>query len=130
MPTPSYKSVFADPGSHVDFFTVAEDNEFEGQHFDRKQASRADINGALSKNEFEKLKELIESTISAFANADGGVLVLGVTKCGDVAGLGHLKESQVNGLLNLTSMTGPVIQAKLHPITIGEDTRRVALFKV
>ena len=130
MPTPDYKSVFSDPASHVDFITVAEDNAFEGQHFDRKQASRADGNGALSKNELKKLKELIESTMSAFANADGGVLVLGVTITGDVAGLDHLNESQINGLLNLSSMVGAVIQAKLHPVAVGNDTRRIALFRV
>lgn len=68
--------------------------------------------------------------MSAFANADGGVLVLGVTTKGDFAGLNHLSESQINSLLNLKSMVGAVITPKLHSIVVGEDTRRIALFKV
>ena len=130
MPAPDYKSVFVDPASHVDFITVADDGAFEGQHFDRKQASRPDTNGRLSKGEVDKLKEFIETTMSAFANADGGVLVLGVTTNGEVAGLNHLTENQINSLLNLRSIVGAVIQAKLHPIAVGQDTRHIALFKV
>ncbi|MCY3819522.1 MAG: putative DNA binding domain-containing protein [Gammaproteobacteria bacterium] len=130
MPAPDYKSVFADPASHVDFITVADDGAFEGQHLDRKQASRPDPHGRLLRGDFDKLKELIESTMSAFANADGGVLVLGVTTEGDVAGLNHLSESQINSLLNLKSMAGAVMTSKLHSIIVGEDTQRIALFKV
>ncbi|MCY4532211.1 MAG: putative DNA binding domain-containing protein [Gammaproteobacteria bacterium] len=130
MSTPDYRNVYADPASHVDFITVDEDIGFEGQHFDRKQASRTNTNGAVTRNEYEKIKELIESTMSAFANADGGLLVLGVTKTGDIAGLDHLNENQINGLLSLASMVGATIQSKLHPITVGQITRKIALFRV
>lgn len=130
MPAPDYKSVFADPASHVHFITVADDGAFEGQHFDRKQALRPDASGRLSKGEIDKVKEFIETTMSAFANADGGLLVLGVTSSGDVAGLDHLTENQINSLLNPTSMRGAVIQTRLHPVTVGEATRQIALFRV
>ena len=130
MHTPDYKSVFLDPASHVDFIRVPEDDTFEGQNFDRKQASRTGAGGALPKSEFQRLKEMVEATMSAFANASGGLLVLGVTKAGEISGLDHLTENQINGLLNLKSMVGAVIQAKLHPIAVGDDTRRIALFSV
>ena len=130
VPTPDYKSVYADPASYLDVITAAEDNLFESQHFDRKEASRPGVDGTLSRNEFEKLKELFESTMSAFANADGGLLVVGVARTGDIPGLSHLNERQINGLLNLSSMVGAVIQAKLHPMSVGDDARGIALFRV
>ena len=127
---PDYKSVYDDPERHLNFITVADDNVFEGQHFDRKEALRADANGALTGQECRKIKELIESTMSAFANADGGVLVLGVTNTGEIAGLDHASEDQINGLLNPSSMTGAVIQAKLYSIPVGKVIGKIALFKV
>ena len=126
----NYKSVYTDPGTYLYFITATEDNQFEGQHFDRKEAARVDASGVMSRNNFKKLKDQVERTMSGFANADGGVLILGVSKTGHVTGLDHLSEEQIIGILDMSSMTGAVIQPKLHPVTAGENTRKVALFCV
>ena len=130
MNIPNYKSVYTDPGTYLYFITATEDNQFEGQHFDRKEAARVDASGVMSRNNFKKLKDQVERTMSGFANADGGVLILGVSKTGHVTGLDHLSEEQIIGILDMSSMTGAVIQPKLHPVTAGENTRKVALFCV
>ena len=130
VPTRDYKAVFADPAPHLSFITAPRDISFEGQHFDRKEASRVGRNGVVSRSDFGKLKESVESAMSAFANAAGGLLVLGVTKTGDVSGLDHLSEDQHSDLLNPTSLAGAVIQTKLHTLSTGDGARTIALFCV
>ncbi len=131
MSKPDFKSVFSNPSDHIDFLCQKTDSDFEGQHFDRKQAGRPDGNGALSKSQLGSIRELVESTMSGFANADGGVLILGIEKSGIVFGVDHLNEGQLNGLLNLRSMSGATIQSKTQPIvTPSGETRNVALFMV
>jgi predicted HTH transcriptional regulator len=97
MPTP--RQVYDNPTAYWSFLTAERDIDFEGQHFERKEAGRAGQHGTVSKGDLKRLRhEEIAPTISAFANSnrDGGLLVLGVASDGSVAGLQHLDESQRN----------------------------------
>jgi predicted HTH transcriptional regulator len=47
------------------------------------------------------VRDQIEECVSAFANATGGLLVLGVSSSGAVMGLKHLNEEQLNALLKV-----------------------------
>ena len=96
MPTP--KDVYDNPELNWSFITSASDDEFEGQHFDRKEAGRVGDNGLISPSQLSKVREQITECISAFTNAQGGLLVVGVSSTGDVKGLGHLNEEQLNSL--------------------------------
>lgn len=63
------RQVFDDPQSSWAlwaFLTSPRDDDFEGQHFDRKEAGR--LPG--SKNAHERVKELVIKTVSAFANSN------------------------------------------------------------
>ncbi len=76
---PSPKEVFENPLKFIEFLTSASDDRFEGQHFDRKEACRADEHGNISSSKINRIREHITETISAFANKnkEGGLLVLG-----------------------------------------------------
>lgn len=78
LPTLEPRDVFADPDAHWAFLTIANDADFEGQHFDRKEVGRPDATGGISKSELKRLRhDEIASTVSAFANTnrDGGARV-------------------------------------------------------
>ena len=60
------RQVFDDPQSSWAFLTSPRDDDFEGQHFDRKEAGRP----PGSKNAHEGVKELVIQTVSAFANSN------------------------------------------------------------
>jgi hypothetical protein len=47
----------------------------EGHHFDREQAGEPDPQGSISSSRLKGLFEKVEKTISAFCNADGGLLI-------------------------------------------------------
>ena len=129
MKIPDYRSVYTEPDTHVAFLRAKGDANFEGQHFERKEVPSAKSNNVLSHNEVRALQEHVEKTLSAFANADGGMLVLGIAQDGTVTGLNQLNERQIDELLKLSSLTGAVIQAKLHRISEGEGTANLALFR-
>lgn len=101
MPTPA--EVFQDPIAYWSLITTARDNDFEGQYFDRKQAGQASGHGLLGTSEFRQLREHVIKTVSAFANENraGGLLIIGVSKHGEVKGVAHLSEEQTNALANL-----------------------------
>ena len=101
MTVPKPKQVFDNPGAHWAFITMAEDAEFEGQHFERKEAGRPETDGTVRNAKLRNVREQLEECISAFANATGGLLVLGVSSNGMVTGLKHLSEDQINSLLKL-----------------------------
>ena len=65
MKIPSPKEVFENPSSHWDFLVQGSDDDFEGQHFDRKEAGRENIDG----KGLRTVRNQIVETISAFANA-------------------------------------------------------------
>lgn len=100
MPNP--KEVFDHHENYWSFITAPSDDDFEGQHFDRKEAGRIGENGLVNRTELSGLIEQLKECISAFANAnrDGGLLVIGVSSSGEVKGTHHLNEEQVNRLMS------------------------------
>ncbi len=126
-----FREVYEDPGRYWDFITQASDSEFEGHHFDRKQAGEADRNAAITKNKLRNVFELVEKTVSAFSNADGGLLVLGVNKTGEAKGIGHLNEEQRADLLHLDSMKGGLFDSKIFTAkSLDGQAVDIALFCV
>lgn len=100
MPHP--KDVFDNPEENWAFITTNSDDEFEGQYFDRKEAGRPGENGSLTRSELRNVRDQITECISAFANSNrgGGLLVLGISITGEVKGISHLAEDQINSLTN------------------------------
>src|SRR5262249_51561933 len=100
MARPTPRQGFDDPSSHWVYLTQPTDDDFEGQHFDRKEAGRSQSGAPISRADLAGIKELVIKTVSAFANsnAEGGLLVLGISSAGDVLGIDHLGEDQRNSL--------------------------------
>lgn len=130
MAKPNFKSVYENPCAHWDFITQPYDSDFEGQTFDRKQIGNTENSGTLGRSALSATQKHIEKTISGFANATGGLLVLGISKTGDVLGIDQLNEEQKASLLNVESLRGAAVHSKLHDITINGNTRQIALFMV
>src|SRR6266571_8724257 len=103
MQRPSPRQVFDSPKDAWAFLTQPSDDDFEGQHFERKVVGRPSIGEAISKTALEGIRELVIKTVSAFANSnvEGGLLVLGISTTGDVIGVDHLGEDQKNSITNL-----------------------------
>lgn len=106
MSRPTPRQAFDDPQAAWAFLTQPTDDNFEGQHFDRKEAGRPVGNAPVSKSALEGVKELVVKTVSAFANSnvEGGLLVLGISSTGEVAGIDHLGEDQRNSITNLNTL--------------------------
>lgn len=106
MSSPSAREVFDDPSRHWTFLTQSSDDDFEGQHFDRKVTGQSSVNATTLKNQLDKVRDEITATISAFANRniEGGLLVLGIASDGTVSGVDHLSEVQKNGLTNFANL--------------------------
>ena len=105
MPRPSPWQLFEDPQTAWAYLTQPTDDDFEGQHFDRKEAGRP-RSGTLTSKDLDGVRELVKKTVSAFANsnAEGGLLVLGVSSSGEVVGLDHLHEDQRNSITNIDGL--------------------------
>ena len=118
MQPPSPRAVYDDPASHWAFLTLPSDDEFEGQHFDRKEAGQRTSDAKKLGNQVRELREKgIIETISAFANSnrEGGLLVIGIASNGDVGGINHLTEQQKNSLTNIgVLLHNQAAEAKLH----------------
>jgi predicted HTH transcriptional regulator len=97
--------VFEHPDQYWAFLTAASDNDFEGQFFDRKEAGRPEASGFVSKSQLDGVRDEIIGCISAFANSNklGGLLVIGISKSGEVKGIDHLREDQLNSLCSLNN---------------------------
>ena len=100
------KEVFDDPATFWSFLTADSDDDFEGQHFDRKEACRCDSNGEISRAQLSKLREHIQAVVSGFSqvNKEGGLLVLGIGADGTVKGVDHLSEAQLNSLTRMDDL--------------------------
>jgi predicted HTH transcriptional regulator len=103
MPDP--KDVFDHPENHWDFLTANADVGFEGQYFDRKEAGRLE-NGNVSKTQLNSVVEGITECISAFSNSNkcGGLLVLGISKTGEVKGIDHLNDEQRGRITDINKL--------------------------
>lgn len=132
MPLP--KEVFDDPVAHWSFLTINNDSDFEGQHFDRKEACRPDGNGAVSSNHLTRLRDQVVECVSAFANSntDGGLLVIGIVSDGTVAGTSHLNENQMNNLTNIDEkLVGQSAHVKLVECTdVNHNANHICLIHV
>lgn len=110
MPNP--KEVFENPTEYWDFLTSNSDNEFENQHFDRKEAGRVAPNGSVK---IDDIRSQIKECVSSFSNSnkDGGLLVVGISKHGEIKGTNHLSENQVNTLMAFQELKHQAATAKL-----------------
>lgn len=127
------KEIFDNPDQHLDFLTESNDRDFEGQYFDRKEVCRPNDNGIVSNAELKRFKnEQIAESVSAFANGnrEGGLLVLGISSTGDIPGLSHLNENQINSIGNIDNLVHHNSQFKLHQITLESKTTEIALIYV
>ena len=129
MPKP--KEVFDDPARFWDFITAPVDAGFEGQQFDRKEGGRPEADGSVPDGTLKKLRKQIEESISAFSNATGGLLAIGVSSTGAVTGLEHLTEDQINALLKLERLVNHHCEVRLHDTSNAKGRPdRIALFLV
>lgn len=122
MSAPPPRQVFDDPSSHWTFLTQSTDDDFEGQHFDRKEVGQIDVNETTLRNQLRNVREEIKQTISAFANrnVEGGLLVLGIASDGTVSGIDHLSEEQKNSLTDFTSLLRhQAAEARFYQCTDG-----------
>lgn len=99
MPDPF--ELFSNPTQHWDFITARKDAEFESQHFDRKQAGN---DGVASPSSVDKLQKEIVECVSAFANSEGGVIIVGVSKVGDIHGTKHVNSDQLKRLTSINQL--------------------------
>ena len=127
---PNFRSVYQNPDSYRDFICQQLDVDFEGQHFDRKQLGSSTNARELSKSALSSINDHIEKTFSAFANATGGLLIVGVANNGDLLGIDHLNEKQRADLLSTRNLRGAPVSAKLHGFSVDSDTKHIALFMV
>lgn len=102
MPNP--EEVFANPQNYWDFITSASDSDVEDQHFDRKQAGNFGGQGQVSSSSVSKLQEEVIQCVSAFANNDGGLIIIGVAKTGEVTGTNHLDENQIRQITLINNL--------------------------
>jgi predicted HTH transcriptional regulator len=98
MPKPL--EVFEEPDRYWSLLTSARDVDLEDQFFDRKEACAPDAGGNVPKSQVSNLIDHLKATVSAFANEnhEGGLLVLGISKTGEVRGLSHLTDEQRNSI--------------------------------
>ena len=116
--TPSPRAVYDNPEEHWDFLTQSSDDDFEGQHFDRKEAGQRDANAKTLAGQVRGLRGHVAETVSAFANSnrEGGLLVIGIAKDGAVKGMNHLGEEQKNSLTNFdVLLRNQASMAKFQP---------------
>ena len=126
---PKPKQVYDTPDAYWTFVTATTDVSFESQHFDRKEAGRPEADGTVHNAKLNGVRNQIEECVSAFANATGGLLVLGVSSAGVVPGLKHLDESQLNSMLKLDRLVHHGCQVRLHDVINAQGAPdRVALF--
>lgn len=98
------QDVFENLQQYWSFITLESDAKFEGQHFDRKQAGQVDCNGLASPSSIDKLQDEIVECVSAFANNEGGLVVVGISKNGEVTGVNHLNPDQLKRITTINQL--------------------------
>ena len=103
MPKPH--DVFDDPGSFWSFLTVARDSDFEGQHFDRKEAGRCNPGTAPLSIARCRGPDRDQGVYLRLRQREyrGRAVVLGMAN-GGVAGINHLSEPQLNSLTDFGTL--------------------------
>ncbi|MEI9980441.1 MAG: RNA-binding domain-containing protein [Edaphobacter sp.] len=118
MPKPL--EVFENPDLFWPLLSSRQDVELEDQHFDRKEAGTPDSNGNVSSSQISSLVDQLKATVSAFANEnrDGGLLVVGISKTGEIKGLSHLSDAQRNAIAQPSNwLLHQDARIKLHDCT-------------
>lgn len=132
MPNP--KEVFNNPEQHWKFLTATADIEFEGQHFDRKEVGQTKANEKERASQVKDFRKQLQECISAFANKNhlGGLLVIGISTIGEVAGIDHLTENQCNSLMNINELLiYQCAEAKLVDCyNTADEARKICLIYV
>ncbi|MBO9530652.1 MAG: hypothetical protein J7514_12930, partial [Acinetobacter oleivorans] len=106
------------------------DRDFEGQLFDRKEAPRV-TNGVVRSQDLNTFKvDNIVPVLSGFANQnhDGGLLVLGIASNGQIVGINHLNENQVNSLAQINYIVNHKVDFKIHEVVSNGSTLQIGLF--
>jgi predicted HTH transcriptional regulator len=127
VPTP--REIFDDPEKYLVLLTGKHDSAVERQHLDRKEAPRVDGSGSVPKKVLDDFADQVIEVVSAFANANriGGILVIGISKTGDVVGVDHLTESQRNRLTEFKGLRNESCQVKSHPLPSNSGPKQVLL---
>jgi predicted HTH transcriptional regulator len=132
MTRPSPRQVYDDPNGAWTYLIQSSDDDFEGQHFDRKEAGRPLGNSTtIAKNALDGIKDHVIKTVSAFANSnfEGGLLVLGISSGGEVLGIDHLGEDQRNSLTNLnTLLRTHAAEVKYHACADASGVEKTLCF--
>lgn len=81
--------IFQEPDQYLDY--IISPNP-EGQYFDRKEVYNE------PPKKLQEARNNIAETVSAFTNSRGGVLILGIKDDGQIKGLNHLTENELNSL--------------------------------
>src|SRR5260370_15700983 len=104
MPYP--REAFERPDVYWSFLRARADVDFEDQYFDRKEVGRIKSNGFVDKNTIDNVIDEITTCVSAFANSNiaGGLLVLGISKIGEIKGIGHITDEQRNRVTNISAI--------------------------
>jgi predicted HTH transcriptional regulator len=127
IPTSTPRQVFDNPSDYWDFLTQASDDDFEDQHFDRKEAGQTGADVKTLSNQLRSVRDEIKATISAFANknVEGGLLVIGIATDGTVTGVDHLSEAQKNSLTDFASfLHHQAAEAQLYPCVDGSGNAK------
>src|SRR6266496_1759835 len=100
MPEP--RGVFEYPDRYWEFLTAPDDALLEDDRFDRKEACRPDSSGRVTVSQLSALREDLVATVSAFTNDSltGGLIILGISRSGEVKGTRHLADDQKNSITN------------------------------